>query len=293
MEIMWGIRLLDEGFTSVPNLVIRSYRKLGIEHGEWGFICQLLTYKHDARDPYPSRRELADHLCCSERQIDKWVKSLRGKGLLKTGRRRNVHNKQWDKAVYSFRPLLDACLALVGEQGLPPAPEEFEIFWDDENEPHVPEVRMDSVPEVRMDRVPEVRTKKKSKKENLKELIDCRGEIAAASESIEIVDDPIYKALNENASICMIEDEVSLKQIPTYIGEIYIMLHKQFQYQLLPEIVERACQLFSERAYDWRQPFKMKIDLQNPVGYFHMCYKDAVKEYKASTTGKSRKGVTT
>src|SRR4051794_38254652 len=92
MEIMWGVALLDEGFTSIPNLLIRNYRRISIEHGEYGFISQLLSYKHDARDPYPSRELLAENLCCSTRQIDKWIKSLKNKGLLRTGRRRNIHN---------------------------------------------------------------------------------------------------------------------------------------------------------------------------------------------------------
>lgn len=111
-------------------------------------------------------------------------------------------------------------------------------------------------------------------------MIDCSGEVAAV-ESHPNDQDPILHTLYQNASICMIEDEKSLKDARSYIVEIYVMLHNQFPNQLLSEIVERACQLFSERAYDWKQPFHMKINMQNPVGFFHTCYKDAIKEYKA------------
>ncbi|WP_091161967.1 helix-turn-helix domain-containing protein [Paenibacillus sp. 453mf] len=85
LEIIWGNRLLDEGFTSLPNLLVRNYRRLGIQHGEFGFITVLLSYKHDARDPFPSRKTLADNLDCSEKQIDKWIKALKGVPPTKCG----------------------------------------------------------------------------------------------------------------------------------------------------------------------------------------------------------------
>jgi hypothetical protein len=284
MEIIWGVRLLDEGFTSIPNLLMRNYRKLGVEHGEWGFICQLLTYKHDTRDPYPARDKLAEHLCCSPRQIDKWVKALREKGLLKTGRRRNVHDKRWDNAVYSLKPLLDACLKMVGEEALPPTPEEYEIVWDEENEPRVPEVRMGSVPEVRMGRVPEVRTKKKNKNNNEK-LIDCMRatiEIAAASEP-----DPIYVTLNQYVPAYCYADNMPLAG--GYINEIYLMLVNQFPTQLDSAVVKIACELYFERTCEIKAPHGviMKLSLENPVGFFNTCYRDAIKQYKAQTGRKA------
>lgn len=170
MEIIWGTRLLDEGFTSIPNILIRNYRKLGIEHGEWGLICTLLTYKHDNRDPYPSRKSLADHLCCSEKQITKWTVSLKKKKFLRTGQRVNVKSRQWDTSVYNFKPLLDACLRLIGDKPLPDIESDYDVIWDEEeNEPLVPQVAADSEPEVATDLEPEVATKKKKtkkKKEN-------------------------------------------------------------------------------------------------------------------------------
>jgi len=166
VEIIWGIPLLDQGFTSIPNILIRNYRKLDIQHGEWGFISVLLTYKHDTRDPYPSRVALAEHLCVSEKQIDKWVKSLKEKGLLITGRRRNKTTKRWDNTVYNFKPLIDAALILVGEKPTPES-DSYDIEWD--IEPRVPEVLMEQEPEVSMGMLPEVGHKKKRKKKNKKD----------------------------------------------------------------------------------------------------------------------------
>jgi hypothetical protein len=52
-------------------------------------------------------------------------------------------------------------------------------------------------------------------------MIDCCGEIAAASESIATVNtDPVFKALTENASICMIEDNISLSDMPAEAIEV-------------------------------------------------------------------------
>ena len=66
LEAIWGHRLLDEGFLGIPNIIVRNYRKLGIEHGEFGFICTILTYKHDVKDPYPTEDKLAAHLNCCQ-----------------------------------------------------------------------------------------------------------------------------------------------------------------------------------------------------------------------------------
>lgn len=287
MEIMWGVRLLDEGFTSIPNLLVRSYRKLGIEHGEWGIICQILTYKHDTRDPYPSREDLADLMCCSWRQIEKWIASLKAKGFLKTGRRRNAYNKQWDNRVFNFKPLLDACMKLIGEEALPPTPEQFEIIWDDENKPCVPEVHVGSVPEVHVGLYPEVHTKKKSKKENIKDdcLIEAASaEIAAArsesSVSLELEHDEIYSALQQHVpAYCYIDNNTPLGD--AFIAEAYLMLVNQFHMQLSPEAVRIACELYFDRACRAQGTnVFMRIPMDNPVGFFQRRYKDALKLYK-------------
>lgn len=166
LEVIWGHRLLDEGFTAIPNIVIRNYRTLGIEHGEWGFICTLLTYKHDQRDPYPSQETIAEHMKVSVRQVKKWSESLVVKNLLLVGQRRHVKNRQFGSAVYNFKPLIQAALALVGEAPLPESNSDWDVEY---REPGVPEVHLDPrvpevhtvlVPQVHPDPVPEVHPKR-------------------------------------------------------------------------------------------------------------------------------------
>lgn len=117
IEAIWGTPILDQGFTPVPNLILRTYRKLGIEHGEWGFLCVLFSYKHSNEDPFPSQDELTDTLCCGRRQIYKWTQSLIDKGYLMVGQR--YRDGVFSHNVYDFKPLLDACLRLEGEKALP------------------------------------------------------------------------------------------------------------------------------------------------------------------------------
>lgn len=119
-------------------------------------------------------------------------------------------------------------------------------------------------------------------------MIDCSAAETAASADSSLLDS-IYETLKDNAATCMVEDNVSLRDRPQYINEIYVMLQNQFRNRLAAEIVARACQLFSERAYDWRQPFRMKIEMTNPVGFFNTCYKDALKEYKANNRNRSKR----
>ncbi len=138
LEAIWGVRLLDEGFLGMPNLVVRNYRQLGIEHGEFGLICTILTYKHDNRDPYPSHETLAEHLQCSTRQVRKWIDNLEAKQLLRVGRRRNKENKQLGPMVYNFHPLIDAALQLVGEKPLPETAEQWDIEYQKPLESEVP-----------------------------------------------------------------------------------------------------------------------------------------------------------
>ncbi len=147
IETIWGIKTLDEGFTIIPNIIIRNYRRLNISHGEWGLICTLLTYKHDERDPYPSQETLASHLGVSVRQIKKWVDGLVDKKLLIVGQRRNTKNNQYGNSVYNFKPLIQAALKLVGPPEVMSDPA-WEIRY---RIPGVPEVPTEpSVPEAHL-----------------------------------------------------------------------------------------------------------------------------------------------
>ncbi|SDX04698.1 Helix-turn-helix domain-containing protein [Alicyclobacillus hesperidum] len=170
IEAIWGNKLLDEGFLGIPNIIVRNYRHIGIEHGEFGFICTVLTYKHDTSDPFPSQEKLAEHMKCSVRQIQKWTDSLCEKGLLLVGQRKHHDRKTWSTNVYNFRPLVEKALALVGETE-PIGVREYDVVYRKPHElevhtkPSELEVRMEpDVPEVQMEHEPEVRTNRSFKR---------------------------------------------------------------------------------------------------------------------------------
>lgn len=128
MEVIWGKRILDNGWLNVPNMIVRCYRHLGIEHGEFGFIMNILTYKHDSRDPYPSRQTLAGNMKCSTKQISKWSESLLSKGLIKIGQRID-NDGTFGNNVYNFEPLIEACLQLLEEEHGPEEVDQENIRW--------------------------------------------------------------------------------------------------------------------------------------------------------------------
>jgi hypothetical protein len=117
---------------------------------------------------------------------------------------------------------------------------------------------------------------------DLNNLIDCMETSVETATAVELplTDlNPIIETLQENAGYMMIDPDRSLKREPQYIAGIYVMLINQFRNQLDPAIVEMACDLFSQRTYDWTN-CRMKLNVENPVGLFNVCYKDAIKEYK-------------
>lgn len=113
-------------------------------------------------------------------------------------------------------------------------------------------------------------------------LIDCRA--GAREESIE-PNQEIWKALQEHGKIAMVQDTVSLSET-NYLPEIHTMLEKHFPSQLDPEVIRIACELFSDRSYDWKN-FKIKFIIENPVGYFRACYLDAIKQWKLQRNKKT------
>lgn len=126
-------------------------------------------------------------------------------------------------------------------------------------------------------------------------MIDCMSasaEIAAAqsesSASLESEKDEIYEALQQYApKNCYIENNMPMGD--AFISETYLMLVNQFQTQLSPEVVRTACELYFDRACYIQAPegVLMRQRVDNPVGFFRWCYKDAIKQYKASRNKRS------
>ncbi|GIO33143.1 hypothetical protein J2TS6_42840 [Paenibacillus albilobatus] len=115
---------------------------------------------------------------------------------------------------------------------------------------------------------------------NSNDLIDCLGD---ADKSIHA---SVYQALQKHAKKnCYVLDNTPIGS--WYIDEIYTMLINQFPNQLDPEVVQLAAELYFDRACAvTMEGVIMKLELQNPVGYFRFCYEDAIKQWKAKRAKK-------
>lgn len=55
---VWG-EILDEGFTSVPNILLRYRTNLGIKSHHLALIIDIMSFKWDSENPFPSYSTLA------------------------------------------------------------------------------------------------------------------------------------------------------------------------------------------------------------------------------------------
>jgi len=118
VQSMWGVRILDKGFTNLPNLIIRHATRVGLSKAEFHLISIILTFKHDTEDPFPSQETIAKYYFgdnykpgTSERSIRRILESLEEKGLILIGYKYNERGKR-ACSVYNFEPLIEAVLEL-------------------------------------------------------------------------------------------------------------------------------------------------------------------------------------
>lgn len=112
----WGIPLLDEGFTQIPNHFFRVYSRL-ISRTEWLFICHLSTYQYESREGEcrPSLQTIAREM---------GYQNVRSAQLL----RASLENKKYltvvyrpgRESLYCFKKLSEALMALTPETSFTP-----------------------------------------------------------------------------------------------------------------------------------------------------------------------------
>lgn len=110
-SLRWGIPY-DQGFTVIPNIILKNYARLGITTNEMMLVIHLASYKHEAQnsEAYPSLRALAYETGKSIRQIQRILRSLESKGML-----RIVH-QNGSVSIYDFTPLAQKCHELAQEE---------------------------------------------------------------------------------------------------------------------------------------------------------------------------------
>lgn len=102
---IWG-EILDEGFTSVPNILLRYRSKIGLKPKHIMLIIDIMSYKWDAGYPFPSYSTLSQRSGIEERSVKRITQDLEELGLLvKTPRFDNETGAQVT-TVFDFRPLV-------------------------------------------------------------------------------------------------------------------------------------------------------------------------------------------
>lgn len=107
ITVRFGDAVLEDGFTTVPNLVLKHFAGLGITHSEMLFTVCVWQYWWSDKDPYPGLQTIADRLGISWRQAHRYAKSLETKGFLTITHRLNDNGGQ-TTSEYDFSQLLEA-----------------------------------------------------------------------------------------------------------------------------------------------------------------------------------------
>lgn len=102
---IWG-DILDEGFTSVPNILLRYRNNLEIKPQHLALIIDIMSFKWDSENPFPSYSTLARRAGVSERSIKRTTQDLEELNLLKRTPRFDKETGAQITTVFDFRPLI-------------------------------------------------------------------------------------------------------------------------------------------------------------------------------------------
>lgn len=87
-ERIFGTKVMDHGYTALPNILMRGQKRLGISTTQFNIVAQLMSYWFDpARAPFPSKRDLALRMGITEQTLRINIKALEERGL--------VQREQW------------------------------------------------------------------------------------------------------------------------------------------------------------------------------------------------------
>ncbi len=79
ITVRFGDPIMQDGFTSVPNLVLNYYSRLGISQAEMLFIIHVWQFWWTEKNPFPALNTIAVRMNISRRQARNYVQSLKGK----------------------------------------------------------------------------------------------------------------------------------------------------------------------------------------------------------------------
>ncbi len=102
----FGSDLIMEGMTSVPNLILKYYPKIGITDSEMMLVIQLIYLQTATNQHFPPLDVLAQYMSGEESKIKADLASLIEKGIINI---EHIYSEANDEIipVYSFEPLFE------------------------------------------------------------------------------------------------------------------------------------------------------------------------------------------
>jgi len=111
---IWG-EILDEGFTSVPNILLRYRSQIGLKPKHIMLIIDIMSFKWDKGSPFPSYSTLSLRAGVEERSIKRITQDLEELGLLVKTPRFDEETGAQVTTVFDFRPLVQKLIEEMNE----------------------------------------------------------------------------------------------------------------------------------------------------------------------------------
>lgn len=93
-ESKWGKAVAAQGFCMLPALLLRAQRRLGLSPSQLAVIIQLCDFWwDDDKVPWPKKETIAQRLNLSEKQVQRIVRDLEGRGYVKRVKRVTRHGQ--------------------------------------------------------------------------------------------------------------------------------------------------------------------------------------------------------
>ena len=84
---LWGDKILDQGFTLIPNALIDHYTDIGLKHTHMAVITAMMRFAYRMRKPFPAQKTLSQMTGLGDRTIQKVIKELKQMGYLTVQKR--------------------------------------------------------------------------------------------------------------------------------------------------------------------------------------------------------------
>ncbi len=111
-EKIWGKAVYSHGYAGIPSILIQCQRRLGLNPMQMNLCVQLLDYWFDpTRKPFPSKKDLAQRIGCTEKTIQNNIRELEKAGLVKREYRKTAAG-DWNSNIYHLDGLVTKVQAL-------------------------------------------------------------------------------------------------------------------------------------------------------------------------------------